>query len=311
MEIDKITMRRALERSINTATIRIAQETGLDKIARIAEQFGIFDKMPELLSYALGAGETTLLKLTTAYAMLANGGKRIHPTMVDYVLDRYGNVLYKNDNRIIDNSIGFDAPFPPKLNDNRAQILDERSIYQITSLLEGVILRGSGASARFLNFPMAGKTGTSNESRDTWFVGYTPDIAVGVFVGFDEQSKNLGKNANGSNTALPIFISFMEKTKKFLTPTPFKVPKGIKLRKIDIETGGKPSDIPGTSMIEAFKDDEDVSEENIMGGNDANDSKKHSSLLDLLDSEDEIKDNSTEKQAEDDEKIINPVMGIY
>ena len=314
MEIEKITMRRALERSINTATVRIAQETGLDKIARIAEQFGIFDKMPELLSYALGAGETTLLKLTTAYAMLANGGKRISPTMVDYVLDRYGNVLYKNDNRIVDNSIGFDAPFPPKLNDNRAQILDERSIYQITSLLEGVMLRGSGASARFLNFPMAGKTGTSNESRDTWFVGYTPDIAVGVFVGFDEQSKNLGKNANGSNTALPIFISFMEKAKKFLTPTPFKVPKGIKLRKIDTETGGKPSDIPGTSMVEAFKDDEDISEENIMGNN-SNEGKKHSSLLDLIDSKDENEDASSGKQqaegSENDEKIINPVMGIY
>lgn len=301
MQIDKITMRRALERSINTATIRIAQEVGLDKIAKIAEQFGIFDKMPRLLSYALGAGETTLLKLTAAYAMLANGGKRIIPTMVDYVLDRYGRVLYKNDNRIVDNSIRFNASFPPKLNDNREQILDERSVCQITSLLEGVIQRGSGASARFLNFPMAGKTGTSNESRDAWFIGYTPDIAVGVFVGFDEQSKNLGKNANGANTALPIFISFMKAAKKFLTPKPFKIPKGIRLRKIDAETGGAPTS-GAPSIFETFKDDED-------GGQDEevinNKTKKRRSMLELI----ENAENADETEME--EPIVEPVMGIY
>ncbi|MBQ7673809.1 MAG: PBP1A family penicillin-binding protein [Alphaproteobacteria bacterium] len=328
MEIDKITMRRALERSINTATVRIAQETGLDKIAKIAEQFGIFEKMPQLLSYALGAGETTLLKLTTAYAMLANGGKRITPTMIDYVLDRNGNILYKNDNRLVDNSIGYDAPLPPKLNDNREQILDERSVYQITSLLEGVIQRGSGASARFLNFPMAGKTGTSNESRDTWFVGYTPDIAVGVFVGFDDHSKSLGKNANGTNTALPIFISFMSEAKKFLTPTPFRVPKGIKLRKIDIETGGTPTGVPGSSMIEAFKDEDDEIQEDIIETKKNEKNKKRGGLLELINdsigSDDEGKqedkkepngsngsDNHKEKDDDETQQIVTSVKGVY
>lgn len=309
MEIDKITMRRALERSINTATVRIAQETGLDKVAKVAELFGIFEKMPELLSYALGAGETTLLKLTTAYAMLANGGKRITPTMIDYVLDRNGNILYKNDNRIVDNNIGYDAKLPPKLNDNREQILDERSVYQITSLLEGVVQRGSGASARFLNFPLAGKTGTSNESRDTWFVGYTPDIAVGVFVGFDDHSKSLGKNANGTNTALPIFISFMSVARKFLTPTPFRVPKGIKLRKIDIETGGAPTGAPGSSMIEAFKDEDDEPQENAI------ETRKHSGLLELIDkSENKSEENEAsdkDKRNENDEQIVTSVKGVY
>lgn len=256
-EIEKITLRRALERSVNTATVRLAQEVGLKKIAKVAEQFGIFDKMPHMLSYALGAGETTLLRLTTAYAMLANGGKRITPTLVDYVLDRNGRVLYKNDRRMVDNSVRWDAELPPKLNDDRPQILDERSVYQMTSLLEGVVQRGSAFTARSLNLPIAGKTGTSNSSRDAWFIGYTPDIAVGVFVGFDDQTRNLGQKANGGNTALPIFISFINKAKKYIIPTPFRVPRGIKLRRIDIETGGMPGDTPGTTMMEAFKEEDE------------------------------------------------------
>lgn len=306
MKLDKITMRRALERSINTATVRIAQETGLEKIAKIAELFGIFDQMPPLFSYALGAGETTLLRLTTAYAMLANGGRRITPTMVDYVLDRYGNAVYKNDNRVVDNSIGYDAELPPKLNDNREQVVDERAVYQITSLLEGVVQRGSAASARFLNFPMGGKTGTSNESRDTWFVGFTPDIAVGVFVGFDEQSKNLGRNANGSNTALPIFISFMSEAKKYLTPKPFKVPKGIKFRKIDAETGGNPTNGSGAIIVEAFKDEDDITESGEF-------ERPQSNLLDLLNKDED--DSGTSSQTDDDNdlgyNIVQPIMGIY
>lgn len=257
-KIDKITLRRALERSVNTATVRIAQEIGLGKIAKIAKQFGIFDNMPHMYSYVLGAGETTLLRLTTAYAILANGGKYISPTLIDYILDRNGRVLFKNDNRIVDNSIGYDAEFPPKLNDNRPQILDQRSIYQLTSLLEGVVQRGSAASAGFMNFPIAGKTGTSNESRDAWFIGYTPDIVVGVFVGFDDQSKNLGEKATGGNTALPIFISFMQKAKKHLIPKPFRVPRGIKLRKVDRDTGGAPSEGSGVAIMEVFKDEDEI-----------------------------------------------------
>ncbi|MBR1734193.1 MAG: PBP1A family penicillin-binding protein [Alphaproteobacteria bacterium] len=308
MQIDKITMRRALERSINTATVRIAQETGLDKIAKIAEQFGIFDKMPELLSYALGAGETTLLRMTTAYAMLANGGKRIKPTMIEYVLDRNGNILYKSDNRVVDNSIGYDAKFPPKLHDNREQILDERSVYQINSLLEGVVQYGSAASARFIDFPMAGKTGTSNESRDTWFVGYTPEIAIGVFVGFDDHSKSLGKDANGSNTALPIFISFMREAKKFLIPTPFRIPKGIKLRKIDAETGGAPIEGEKT-IIEALKEEDDENQEELIEDN----KKKHKGLFELINdiTNESDKGNLNREEDVEDDQIITSVRGVY
>jgi penicillin-binding protein 1A len=288
--IDKITLRRAIERSINTATIRIAQEVGIDKIARIAEQFGIFDFMPELISYAIGAGETTLLKLTTAYAMLANGGKRITPTMVEYIQDKHGRVIYKIDNRAVARCIN--EKTPPKLNDDRAQILSEQSVYQLTSLLEGVMQRGSGASASFLNFPMAGKTGTSNESRDTWFVGYTPDIAVGIFVGFDDHSQTLGKNANGTNTALPIFIKFMEEAKKYLTPKPFRVPKGIKLRKINAETGGSPSNDDRNNIVEAFKDEDEFSAEKEV-------IEERNSTAKLIDESSNQTDNS------------RPIVGIY
>lgn len=253
---DKITLRQAIEKSINTATIRLAKEVGMNKIAKIAEELGLFDHMPRYFSYALGAGETTLLNLTTAYAMLANGGKKISPTMIDYILDKNGKPLFKSDTRQA--QYEEDSEYPPKLNDIRPQILNEQSVYQLTSLLEGVIQRGSGASARFLNFPMAGKTGTSNDSRDTWFIGYTPDIAIGVFVGFDDHTKSLGKNASGSNTALPIFIDFLQHAKKYLTPKPFRIPKDIKLRKIDAKTGGAPcGDI---TITEAFKQDEDINE---------------------------------------------------
>lgn len=306
--IDKITLRRALERSVNTATVRIAQEVGVDKIVKIAGKFNIFDKeMPEYLSFALGAGETTLLKLTTAYAMFANGGKRITPSMVDYIQDKHGNVLYKADNRIVDHSIRFEIDLPPKLNDNREQILSEQSIYQLTSLLEGVILRGSGAPARFLNFPMAGKTGTSNESRDTWFIGYTPDITIGIFVGFDEHSKSLGKNANGTNTALPIFIDFMLEAKIFLTPKPFKIPKGIKLRKIDLESGGTATENSSNSIIEAFKEDEEIDQKNIY-----NIQNKHSSIKDIVNEIDTEQDTlENEDSNKNDHQTVKPIFGIY
>jgi penicillin-binding protein 1A len=291
--LDKITFRRAIERSVNTATIRIAQEVGLDKIARIAEKFGIFDDMPELISYALGAGETTLLRLTTAYAILANGGKRISPTMVDYIQDKRGNTIFRADERPFDGSVGFGDELPPRLNDNRQQILSEQSVYQLTSLLEGVMRRGSGASASFLSFPVAGKTGTSNESRDVWFIGYTPDMAVGVFVGFDDHSKSLGKEANGANTALPIFINFMVKAQKYLSPKPFKVPRGIKLRKIDADTGGAPSSSKNNRIImEAFKEDEDLEPRDII--------REKRSISNLLEEE------NSEPQSR-----IKPIQGIY
>ena len=304
-QVDKITFRQALDYSINTATVRIAQEVGIEKISKIAENFGIFDRMPRYLSYVLGAGETTLLKITTAYAMLANGGKRIFPTMVDYVLDKYGNVLYRNDTRTVDNTVNYDAEFPPKLNDERMQIADERSVYQITSILEGTLRRREGFTKRFAKCSIAGKTGTSNDSRDTWFIGYTPDIAVGVFVGFDDQSRSLGKKATGFNTAFPIFNNFMLEAKKFLTPKPFKIPQGIKLRKINPETGENTTSDSESSIIEVFKE-EDENIGYIMEG------KKRRSISALI-----MEDGKNDEDAanagknNNESSKIKPILGVY
>jgi penicillin-binding protein 1A len=228
--------------------------------------------MAHLVAKQLDVG----VKLTTAYAMLANGGKRITPTMVEYIQDKHGRVIYRMDGRKTPTDVDYTAELPPKLNDIRQQILGEDSIYQLTSLLEGVMQRGSGASANFLNFPIAGKTGTSNDSKDTWFIAYTPDIAIGIFIGFDDHSKTLGKNANGTNTALPIFIDFMQNAKRYLTPKPFKVPKGIKLRKIDAKTGGIASENNLNTLTEAFKD-EDPKEQGLL--------RTKSNIFDLLDNE--------------------------
>ncbi|MDR3151716.1 MAG: PBP1A family penicillin-binding protein [Holosporaceae bacterium] len=254
--IEKITLRRAIEKSVNTATVRISYELGVNKISKLAQQFGIFETMPEFLSFALGAGETTLEKITAAYAMIANGGKRITPTMIDYVQDKKGNVIYRMAGPTQETKDPFNAGTSSRLNDNREQIVNEQSVYQMISLLEGVVQRGSGWEASTLGIPVGGKTGTSNESRDTWFVGITPDIAVGVFVGFDDYSKSLGKDATGTSTALPIFVDFMAKIKKFLTAKPFRIPKGIRLRKVDLETGGPPSPSGKGTIMEAFKNDE-------------------------------------------------------
>ena len=255
--LDKITLRLALERSVNTATVRLAQEIGIPKIAKTVELFGIFDHMPRFFSYVLGAGDTTLLKLTVAYAMLANGGRRIHPTMIDHIQDRYGNIVFNADQREVDNSIAYYESQPPKLQDNREPIINERSIYQITSLLDVTSRRHWFFNNVVQNIPFSCKTGTSNKARDTWCIGYTPDIAVGVFVGFDDHSRSLGEKAQGAVIARPIIIEFLSQAKNYLRPKPFRVPKGIHLRKINLFTG-EPSTKDGPNTItEAFKDEDD------------------------------------------------------
>lgn len=302
--LDRITFRRAIERSVNTATVRIAETVGLAKIARIAEKFGLFTNMPQYLSYALGAGETTLLQITTAYAMFANGGKRIVPIMVDYVQDRYGHTIFKTDNRVADKHVRYNAPLPPFLYDNREQIMDERSIYQLNSLLEGVVKRGSAMAASHFGFPLAGKTGTSNDSRDVWFIGYTPGIVVGVFVGFDDHNKSLGQNASGTSTALPIFVDFMEKAKSYLIPKPFKVPTGIKLRKIDAETGGPVTPDTKLTVVEAFKDDETINESPLFERDEGTIS---SVIADIKKSQATETTNKGESKSDD----VKMVKGIY
>ncbi len=249
------TLRTGIEKSRNLMTVRLAQAVGMDVIARQAETFGIDDNFPQLLAASLGAGETTLLRLTTAYAMLANGGKRITPTLIDRIQDRMGKTIYKHDARAClecSDIFWTGSRAIPAIPDQREQIADPLSVYQVVHIMEGVIERGTGVRLRELGVPMAGKTGTTNDSIDTWFMGFTPDLVVGTFVGFDEP-KSLGDRETGSGTALPIFKAFMEEALKGKAVRPFPVPPGIQFVRIDHDTGRLAQPGDSNVILEAFK----------------------------------------------------------
>ncbi len=247
-------IRIGVEKSRNLMTVRLADHLGMPTVIDYAKRFGIADEMKPYLSYSLGAGETTLLKLTNAYAMLVNGGKKITPTIVDRIQDRRGETIFSYDKRPCPNCgdlIRWDGQSTPVVPDGREQIADERTAYQMVSILEGVVQRGTAAKLASLGMPLAGKTGTTNKSKDTWFIGFSPDLVVGVFVGFDEP-RSLGKRETGGSAAAPIFGEFMKEALKDTPPTPFRVPPGIKNVRINADTGR--AAMPGDKHIiwEAF-----------------------------------------------------------
>jgi len=246
------TLRYGIEHSKNLMTVRLARDIGMPLIAEYARRFGIYDDMLPVLSMALGAGETTLMRMVTAYSMLANGGKRIKPTLIDRIQDRWGHTIYRHDER---ECLGCDAPkfepdSQPKLVDNSEQVLDPLTAYQITSIMEGVIQRGTGVSIREVGKHLAGKTGTTNDAKDLWFVGYSPDLAVGVYLGFDKP-RSLGDSAQAALYAAPIFRDFMKMALADKADTPFRVPPGIKLISVDVKSGMRSSG--QGSIMEAFK----------------------------------------------------------
>jgi penicillin-binding protein 1A len=251
------TLRFGLEHSRNVMTVRLAQDVGMPLIAEYAKRVGIYDDLPPYLSFALGAGETTLLRMVTAYAMIDNGGRRVKPTLIDRIQDRYGHTVYRHDER---ECIGCDgqkwANQPePSLIDRREQVLDPMTAYQITSMMEGVVLRGTAAGAGFqkeVGKPVAGKTGTTNEEKDAWFIGYTPDVVVGVYIGYDKP-RHLANRATGGALAAPIVKDFLKVALADKPGVPFRVPPGIKLIRIDPKSGMRAG--PGTekSILEAFK----------------------------------------------------------
>ncbi len=248
------TMRFGLENSRNLMTVRLAQYAGPETVSDYARRYGIADNMLPVLSMSLGAGETTLLRMAGAYAVLANGGLKVEPTLIDRVQDRFGRTVYKHDARACQAcTLDFeDAPTPPVLPDDRPRIEDARTAYQITSMLEGAVQRGTGTAVKAVGVPLAGKTGTSNEARDVWFLGYSPNLVVAVFVGFDEPAP-LGRAETGGRTAAPIFRDFMMKAIGNKPAIPFRVPAGISLVKVDRKTGALANgDGPGT-ILEAFK----------------------------------------------------------
>jgi len=246
------TLRYGIEHSINQMTVRLARDVGMPLIAEYAKRFGIYDDLPPFLSMSLGSGETTLMRMTTAYSMLANGGKKIKSTLIDRIQDRWGHTIFKHDERICQ---GCDAAKwanqpEPKLIDKREQVLDPLTAYQITEIMEGVIQRGTGVSIREVGKHLAGKTGTTNEAKDLWFVGYSPDLAVGVFMGYD-QPRSLGDSAQAATYTAPIFRDFMKVALKDKPDVPFRVPPGIKLISVDPKSGQRSSG--AGSILEAFK----------------------------------------------------------
>lgn len=234
----EVTLRRAFERSLNVATVQLAKVLGIGPIIETAVRLGINDKMPEHWATVLGAGETTLLRLTTAFAIIANGGKKITPTLIDRIQDRRGHTIYKADERMCLACLKAPDPLtpPPLLEDTRPSLISPAVTYQLTSLLEGTVERGTGKRAKVEGYPLAGKSGTSNDYKDVWFIGFSPNLAVGVFIGFDNP-KSLGKHEEGGRVAAPIFGAFMKRALAGTAPIPFRVPKGLRFKKINLETG--------------------------------------------------------------------------
>jgi penicillin-binding protein 1A len=251
-----ITLREALKHSLNTVTVRLAQDVGMPLIGEYAKRFGVYEELPNYLSYSLGAGETTVMRMVTAYSMFANGGRRVKPTLIDRIQDRYGRTIFKHDQR---ECRGCDAPEgwknqpEPQLVDRREQVLDTLTAYQITSMLEGVVQGGTAAILREVGKPIAGKTGTTSDAKDVWFVGFSPDLVVGLYLGYDKP-RTLGRAAQGGRIAAPIAKDFLKLALADKPPTPFKVPPGIRLVRIDSKSGLRPAPgDTGRTVLEAFK----------------------------------------------------------
>jgi penicillin-binding protein 1A len=250
------TLRNALQKSLNTVTVRLAQDVGMPLIGEYAKRFGVYDELPNYLSYALGAGETTVMRMVTAYSMFANGGRRVKSTLIDRIQDRYGRTIFKHDAR---ECRGCDAPGgwknqpEPQLVDRREQVLDSMTAYQITSMMEGVVQAGTATVVKDVGKPIAGKTGTTNDEKDAWFIGFSPDLVVGIYVGYDKP-RNLGKGATGGHLAAPIARDFLKLALADKPAIPFKVPAGIKLVRVDAKSGMRagPGE-GGRTILEAFK----------------------------------------------------------
>ena len=249
-----VTMRVALEKSLNMVTARVAQDIGMPAVSDLAERLGVYEKLPPYAAMSLGAGDTTMLDLTRGYAAFVNGGRLVTPTLLDRVQDRYGRTLYKHDTRACEgcNVDDWNGGEPPALPDTREQVLDPIVAYQVTHMLEGVVERGTARRALRVGKPLAGKTGTTDDYRDAIFVGFSPDLVVGIRIGFDDN-RTLGEGEAGGSVAVPIFTDFMEKALEKEAPTPFRIPPGVRLVKIDARTGALAT--PGTSVVidEAFR----------------------------------------------------------
>jgi len=248
------TLRFGIEQSRNVMTVRLAQDVGMPLIGEYAKRFGVYDNLPPYLSFALGAGETTLLRMVGAYAMFDNGGRKIQPTLIDRIQDRYGRTIYRHDSRECRDCDAekWTSQSEPVLVDKRERVLDPMTAYQITSMMEGVVQRGTATVVKDVGKPIAGKTGTTNDEKDAWFIGFSPDLVIGVYLGYDKP-RHLGKGATGGVLAAPVARDFLKVALADKPAVPFRVPAGIKLIRIDPKTGMRAGLGDQRVILEAFK----------------------------------------------------------
>ena len=263
------TLRLGIEKSRNQMTVRLAQDTGMPMIIDYAKRFGVYEDLLPVLSMSLGAGETTLLKMVAAYATFANGGKQVRPTLIDRIQDRWGRTVWRHDQRSCKDCKAetWAGQEEPDIPDDRRQIIDPHTAYQMTSMLEGVVQSGTATIIKsFLpGVPVAGKTGTTNDSRDTWFIGYTPDLVVGVYVGYDTP-KPMGKSATGGQISAPIVGNFLKMALAGKKPVPFRQPPGIKLVRVNHKSGLRAERGDRDGIVEAFKPLEEPDDPNSFLG---------------------------------------------
>ena len=265
-----MTLRRGVELSKNLMTVRLAQDIGMDKIVDMSRRVGVNDNLPPYLSASLGAADTRVINMVSAYCVIVNGGKKVPPYMIERIQDRTGKTIYKHEQTPCLDCVAdkWESQPAPTFNVIREQVVDPLSAYQMTSILEGVATRGTGAKLNGLHRHLAGKTGTTNETKDAWFVGFSPDLVAGVYIGFDEP-ESLGRYETGAQAALPIFYDFMEKALKDVPDTSFRIPQGIKLVRVNPQTG-KPSGLGDTTyIIEALKPDFDFNNRQRIIGEDS------------------------------------------
>jgi penicillin-binding protein 1A len=248
------TLRRGLELSRNAMTARVAYEMGADRVLDYGRRLGVYgDNTQAVFALALGAGETTVLRMTTAYGQFVNGGRQISPIFVDRIQDRTGATVFRRDQReCAECNAEWRRQAAPNLPDPRAQVLDAVTAYQIVSMAEGVVQRGTATTVNALGFPLGGKTGTTNDYKDAWFIGFSPDLVVGVWAGFD-QPRDMGEGETGGRIAAPIFRDFMREALRDTSPTPFRIPAGARLVRIDAMTGGLPNASTTQTILEAFR----------------------------------------------------------
>ena len=268
------TLRTGVEKSRNLMTVRIAQEIGLNKITNFSKKLKIYERPEELMSISLGSAETTLLKMTSAYSSFVNGGKLVEPIFIDRIQDSEGKTIFKNKLRFCKDCdlISYTSENLPQIKNNYKQIFSPQTAYQMTSILEGVVQRGTGKKLKDLNLQLAGKTGTTNKNTDAWFIGFTSNLVIGVYVGFDNP-RTLGKFETGSKTALPIFKEFVKNSVNNYEARPFKVAKGIKMMVVDASTGKKADSDSKNTIIESFKEEKIANKYKIDIDNSGNVSK--------------------------------------